>query len=84
MTYTVRILPKVRKNLSKLPQKNRAKIELALLMLAKDPYLGSKLHGDLRDSYKLKVWPYRIVYRIYQQQLIIVVIEIAHRQGVYK
>lgn len=84
MTYTVRILPKVRKNLGKFPKKSRAKIELALLMLAKDPYIGSKLRGNLKSSYKLKVWPYRIIYKIYQLELIIVVIEIAHRQGVYK
>ncbi|MBU4299512.1 type II toxin-antitoxin system RelE/ParE family toxin [Patescibacteria group bacterium] len=34
-------------------------------------------------AYSYRVWPYRIIYRIYKNLLLIIVIRIGHRQGVY-
>jgi len=54
-----------------------------LIELAKNPYLGKKLEGELRDFYSLRVWPYRIIYQIIKNELIVFVVQIKHRQGVY-
>ncbi|MBP9850444.1 MAG: type II toxin-antitoxin system RelE/ParE family toxin, partial [Candidatus Peribacteraceae bacterium] len=35
-------------------------------------------------KYTLRVWPYRIIYKFEKQQLTVYVLEIGHRQGVYK
>ena len=55
-----------------------------IFALANDPCLGKQLEGSLQDFYSARVWPYRIVYKIYQKDLVILIVEIAHRQGVYK
>jgi len=52
--------------------------------LADNPHLGKQLEGSLEGFYSARVWSYRIVYKIYQQDLVILIVEIAHRQGVYK
>lgn len=81
--YQVVIRKAAQKNLAKIDKRYRIRINLTLIELAKDPYLGKKLEGELRNSYSLRVWPYRIIYQILKNELIIFVIQIKHRQGVY-
>ena len=57
--------------------------ETKFLELAQNPDLGKKLEGELRDFYSLRVWPYRIIYQIIKNELIVFVVQIKHRQGVY-
>ena len=83
MRYSLTIKPAAQKKIDSIPQLYRTKILNALVYLETDPYLGKKLKGDLKDLYSLRVWPYRIVYKVYKNILIIVVINVAHRQGVY-
>lgn len=84
MSYTVRLEPKAEKHLAKIPKQFQNKIKLALVALQDDPFLGKKLFGKYKDLYSIRVWPYRIVYKIYKSILLIVVVDIDHRQGVYK
>lgn len=46
--------------------------------------MGEKLKGDLAGYYKLKFPPYRIIYKIYHNQLMIFIVKVAHRQNAYK
>ncbi|MFC1613239.1 type II toxin-antitoxin system RelE/ParE family toxin [Patescibacteria group bacterium] len=79
------ILKKVAiKNLKRIDERYKARIHLALLELSRDPFIGKRLEGNLNNSYSLRVWPYRIIYKIIHNQLIIFVVQIKHRQGVYK
>ena len=67
-----------------MDERYKARINLALLELSKDPFVGKRLEGKLSDFYSLRVWPYRIVYQVIHEQLIVFVVQIKHRQGVYK
>lgn len=73
-----------RKSLSRLPKKHQQNILEAIILLRTNPYLGKKLEGDYEGKYTLRVWPYRIIYKFEKQQLTVYVLEIGHRQGVYK
>ena len=84
MVYTVRLRPKAEKHLAKIPKQFQDKIKLNLVALQKDPYLGKKLFGKYKNQYSINVWTYRIVYEIYKNTLLILVVDIDHRQGVYK
>jgi mRNA-degrading endonuclease RelE of RelBE toxin-antitoxin system len=53
-------------------------------VLAENPLSGKPLQAEYEGLYSLRVWPYRIIYKILKQKLIIEVIEIKHRQGAYK
>lgn len=84
MAYQLLVKPRAEKEIRKLPAKNRRRILRVLTGLQLDPYVGKKLEGEYAGCYSVRVWPYRIIYCILRQQLVIVVIRVAHRQGVYK
>lgn len=83
MPYTVRIKPKAEKHLEKIPDDYKWKIKVALVSLQNDPFLGKKLFGKYKGQYSINLWPYGIIYEIYKHQLLIIVINIGHRQGIY-
>jgi mRNA interferase RelE/StbE len=82
--YKVVVRKKALKELKKLQVRYRRRILVALLKLEANPYLGKALVGKLKTYYSLRVWPYRIIYKIYKNKLIVYVIDIGHRQGIYK
>ncbi len=70
------------KQLKKLNKVEKNKVSKKLLALASDPYAGKALQGGYKGLYSLRAWPYRIIYEISKDS--IVVFSIAHRQGSYK
>lgn len=83
-TYEIIISKDAESQLKKLPIKISPKIRLAIAQLAYRPYLGKTLKGEHKGQYTLRVWPYRIIYRIFKQRLIIEILDVDHRQGAYK
>lgn len=84
MEYQVVLPKKVQKELNKIPANFRRRIISAFVYLSKDPNLGKKLTGERKGQWSLKVWPYRIIYEIKKTRLVVLIIKIAHSQGVYK
>lgn len=83
MAYKIQVQKSAQKQLNKIPHIYRGKIEKAIDSLAMDPFAGKKLEGELKGQYSVRVWPYRIIYQIYKKELIISVIDVGRRQGVY-
>ena len=83
MDYIVRIKPSAEKELKKLPKKDYYRIISAIVAISGNPFAGKKLEGEYRGCRSLRIWPYRIIYRIYQKELLVIIIRIGHRQGVY-
>lgn len=84
MEYQVRTKPNVDKKLKSLTKTDYYRMLAAFTVLAKDPFVGKKLGGEFKNCYNYRVWPYRIVYQIYKKALIVLVIRVGHRQGVYR
>lgn len=84
MAFILQIKPKAEKALDKLPEVYRLRIRQTLRDILFDPFSGKKLSGKKKGQYSARVWPYRIIYHIEKRELIIIVIDIDHRQGVYK
>lgn len=82
--YEIQLTHTAEKHLEKIPRKGQIKIIEALEQLATDPQSGKPLQGDLKGLWTLRVWPYRIVYKIDKGIVCIVVIAIKHRQSAYK
>ena len=82
--FTVLLTKKALKQLNQLPTQYRDRIRMSLRLLETNPFAGKKLEGQYEGRYTLRVWPYRIVYRIEKKILFVNVIAIGHRQGVYK
>ena len=81
MRFQVRFEKKAEKDLDSIPKIHKARVLAVLPAIAQNPYLGKKLDGELYGSYSYRVWPYRIIYKIFKEVLIIVIIKIKHRGG---
>jgi mRNA interferase RelE/StbE len=83
MAWEIRFEKKARKGLDKIPDQYQRRILAVLPAIADNPFIGKKLDGELAGLYSYSVWPYRIIYRVYKKLLLIIIIRVGHRQGVY-
>lgn len=84
MRYTIVIPKRVRKEINKIDMRYQKKIQASLVALGSDPFIGKKLEGKYKNQWSLRIWPYRIIYEIKNDLLVVLVIRVGHRQGVYK
>jgi len=54
------------------------------VLLGQDPRPPASRPLKGRDAYRLRVGPFRIVYRIEDDVLLIVVVKVGHRRDVYR
>ncbi len=83
MLYRVIVPKKVRRGLAKIDNRYRQRILAVLTILANEPYRGKQLRGGHAGEWSYRVWPYRILYRIKKQELIVLVVPIGHQQRIY-
>lgn len=79
--YFVYVSTQIRKSLLKIPSPWIERIEKAIDALELSPYVGEKMNGDMSDSRKVKIWPYRIIYKIEKDKKVIKITEAGHRGG---
>ncbi len=83
MEFQVSVKPSAEKQLNKLSKADYYRILTVFSLLTKNPYIGKKMKGEYDSYYSYRVWPYRIIYEIRKKELLILIIRIGHRQGVY-
>lgn len=71
--------------MDRLPTKVRPRVVAALEGLRNDPRPPgcAKLHGT-DDFWRIRVGLYRVVYTIQDEELIVLVVRVAHRKDVYR
>ena len=67
----------------KLDKNIQEKIGKKIEFLKNNPQLGKPLTGNLAGLWSLRVDKYRILYRILNDKLIILVLDIGHRKNIY-
>jgi mRNA interferase RelE/StbE len=84
VVYSLSLSRQAIKELGKINEPYYSNIKLAIANLAQDPRpLGyKKLKG--RDGYRIRVSNYRIIYHIFDQELIVEIITLGHRKDIYK
>ncbi len=84
MNYTVEVLPGVVKSL-KIDARHLPKIRERLQLLVSEPcHKGClKLKGE-ENVYRTRVGNYRIIYKIFDNKVHVIVVDIDHRKDVYK
>lgn len=84
--YTVTLTRQAEKSLASLLQsqpKMGQRVAAAIDRLAHDPESGVPLRAELKGCWKYRVGPYRIIYQIVRQRLIVTIIDIGHRREGY-
>lgn len=84
MIYSVRIKASAVKALKKIALKDRERVISAIDALAINPAAGGVLKGEFAGLRRLRVGDYRIVYEVNDGELLVLVIRIGHRLGVYR
>lgn len=63
---------------------DRTRIVAAIDRLAETPHLGAALKGDPRGLRRLRVGDYRVVYEVRDEELVVLVVRVAHRRDAYR
>ena len=82
--YSVRFSSDAKKGLGRLPGKMQKRVLAAALALETNPrpHNVKKLVG--RGYWRIRVGDYRLVYEIHEQEVLVMVIRVAHRKDVYR
>jgi len=83
--YKVAYLDSIEEDLKKLDKSVVKKIISRIeTYLAQDPKgLGKPLKGDFQGYWRYRWGDYRVIYRIAEEEILIIVLRISHRKEVY-
>ncbi|MEL6443664.1 MAG: type II toxin-antitoxin system RelE/ParE family toxin [Bacteroidota bacterium] len=83
--YSVSVKRSAAKTLKKLPMPYRKRLKAAIDALAEEPRPhGHKVLDTGKQTYRIRIGPYRLVYQIQDARLTILVVKIADRKEVYQ
>ena len=83
--YALRFLPSARREFAALPARDDQRVDAAILALAENPRppRSKKIAGE-EDLYRIRVGVWRVLYRIKDELLLVVVLRVRHRRDVYR
>jgi len=84
VSYRILILRRAQKELADLPPRYYASVKEGILSLGADPRPSQSRKLVGRDSWRLRVGDYRIIYEIEDAQQSVVVLHVGHRRDVYR
>jgi len=85
MTYRIELTKAAERDLTTAPKSILKRLDACILGLAVDPLPpGVKKLKNCDGLYRVRVSDYRIIYRIEQEILTILVVKIGHRRDVYR
>jgi mRNA interferase RelE/StbE len=85
MIYRIVISPIALKFLKSLPQDTKRRINDRILALAKNPRpAGAKALQGMNGLLRLRVGDYRIIYKIVEGRLLVLIVKIGHRGDIYR
>ncbi len=85
MSYTVEISSLATRQIKKLPPEIQIQVLAQLEELAEHPRPDdvTKLKGE-DNTYRVRVKNYRVVYEIFDEQLIVLIVKVGHRREIYR
>ena len=84
MNYSVRIKQSAARELAGIPQPDRRRLIAAIDRLGEEPLSGVPLKGDLLGLRRRRVGDYRILYELLNDELVVLVVRVAHRRNAYR
>ena len=84
MPYAIRIKESAARELQRIERSDRERLIAAIDRLAENPFAGSALKGELRGLRRIRVGDYRLIYEVGEQDLVVLVLRVAHRREAYR
>jgi mRNA interferase RelE/StbE len=83
--YKVLITRSAEKQLKKLSPQVQRRIAAVIVSLAIEPHpYGSKKLTGTAHSYRARVGDYRVIYDVYEREIVISVLKIGHRRDIFR
>jgi len=70
--------------IEKLPIKKKRQVKKAIECITENPEIGKHLTHELKSLLSYRSGTYRIIYRIYRKEIIVVILTVGHRKGIYQ
>lgn len=67
----------------KLEKDIQIRISKKIKTLRSSPQIGIPLIGNLSGNWKLRIGDYRLIYKIINDELVILVLKLGHRKNIY-
>ena len=85
VAYRIEVTPRARKDLKALPRRERPRVAEQIDALKSDPRpKGCRKLKGREDFYRIRVGDYRVVYRIEDEILLILIVRIGDRKEIYE
>ncbi|SDP20032.1 mRNA interferase RelE/StbE [Microbacterium testaceum StLB037] len=84
MTYRIDVLPAAVRAIRKLPPEAKRRIQAVIDVLAEEPRPPAAKRVTARPEWRVRTGDYRVLYRIEDEVLTIVVVHAGHRRDVYE
>lgn len=82
--YKILYTNEAKTSVEKLSIKKKRQIKEAVEHIAEDPNIGKHLIHELKGLSSYHSGTGRIIYRIYRQEIVVLILTIGHRKNVYK
>ena len=85
MPYAIELTPAARRDLKRIPDEMLRRITRRIDALAKNPRPpgAEKLSGS-ENSYRIRVGDYRVLYKILDVSILVIIVRIRHRREAYR
>ena len=86
MSYAIQITPSAERAMNRLPKADRARVDRRIADLANNPrsHGAVPLRGGGHGFWRIRLGDWRVVYKIHDDVLVVLVINVAHRREVYR
>ena len=82
--YKLAYTDEAKKRIGKLGPEIKRRIKAAVERLAANPHIGKHLTHELSEYWSYRAGDYRILYRVFEKQILVVIVTVGHRKDVYK
>ncbi|MFH1856167.1 MAG: type II toxin-antitoxin system RelE/ParE family toxin [Candidatus Omnitrophota bacterium] len=82
--YKILYTNEAKSSISKLPIKKKHQIKEAVERVAENPQIGKHLTHELKGLLSYRSGIYRIIYRVYHKEVLVLILTIGHRKNVYE
>lgn len=83
--YEIEVSRTAEKQIRRLERADQRRVVRAIVALAREPRpRGSRKLQGYDDVFRIRVGTYRVIYSIEDRRLIIVILKVGHRRGVYR
>ena len=82
--YKILYANEAKRAIDRLPLKKKHQIKNAIERVAQNPQIGKHLTHELTGLLSYRSGAYRIIYRIYHKEIIVLILTVSHRKEIYK